>query len=151
MSTSTMAPVSLTWSVWAKAGESLPAPILDDAPSVKGRSGIGQHQTEHHCRQTELLEPENSCEQPYRGAATPSMMVPRGVGLIASEQPRRDVRHADADEVGEVGGGDHPHRVAHDEKDDCRAGGKRRGRPRAIRRFYAQGQEAGQEPVIGEL
>jgi hypothetical protein len=103
-----------------QGGKTLPESILDDTPSVEGRPRRGQGQTEHDRRKAKLLEPENGRDQPNRGREHPEHNgAPRRtvgayrIGQVPPQQPCRYVRHADADEVGEVGGGDHPDRVTH--------------------------------------
>jgi hypothetical protein len=58
ISTNSMAPVSLRWSVRARMGEALAATILNDAPCVEEGSRIGEREPKEDGGKAELLEPE---------------------------------------------------------------------------------------------
>ena len=138
--------------------QALPMPVLHHAPRVEGGAGVGEGEAEQHRRQAELLEAEDRRQQPHTGgeqaehdgAARRAIRALR-IGQVAAQQPGGDVRHADADEVGEVRRRDHPYGVAHDEEDDCRTGGEQGRRPRAVGALEAQGKKARQQSVVGEL
>ncbi len=139
-------------------GKAFADAVLNDAPGIEGGARISESEAEHDGRKAELLEAENGRDQPNRGddhaerdGAARRAVRSRRVRHVAPEQPRGDVRHADADEVGEIGSGDHPHGIAGNQEYDGRASGQRSRCPRAVRRLVTKRQKSGEEAVVGKL
>jgi hypothetical protein len=127
------------------------------APRVEQRAGVGECEAGEYGRQAELLEAEEGGKAARAGGdqaegdpALRRAVRPPHVGLVAAQQPHRDARHADRDQVAEVGGGDHPDRVAAQQEDDRHPGGEDRRHPGHVV-ARALGEHARQQPVLGEL
>jgi hypothetical protein len=120
-------------------GKSIGNTVLHDAPGIKRRARVSEGKAEHDGGKPELLEAENGRDQPGRGGkhAMHDGTARRAIGSygfrhVAPEQPRGDVRHADADEIGEIGGGDNPHWIAGNQEHDGRSRGQCGRSPWAI-------------------
>ncbi len=143
-------PGELDMEAAAKPPHPKPPAILQLPPCIKSGAGIGHEQAEDHRRQAELLETEkrtaapdhSSCEaKPDRAARRAE--GPRRVGRIAAQKKDRDARQADADEIGEIGGGDDPDRIADQAKRESRNRPSAESRPRAHRSADARRESAG--------
>ena len=72
------------------------------------------------------------------------------VGLVAAQEPYRHARQRDADQVGEVRGGDHPDRVAGEQEDDGQYG-RQHDRHVGCVVTIASADQARQQAVVGQL
>ena len=133
------------------------AAVRDAPPDVEHRAGVGQPEREQHRRQAELLEAQAGGDEPDDAGADPEhdrparrAVGPLAVGLVAAQEQHGDRGQADADEIGEVRGRDHPRRDAEPERGDGQARGQQGRDPRHVA-AGAVGPGARQQPVLGEL
>ena len=133
------------------------APVVETAPGVEHGARIREAQAGQDGGQAELLEAQEGRHQPHardtrtqadRPARRP--VGPGAVGLVAAQQQHGDARHADADQVAEVRGGDDPHGIAGEQEGDRGRGGEHGRHPRHVA-AGAAAEHARQEPVVGQL
>jgi hypothetical protein len=104
------------------------AAVGDQPPGIEDGAGVGEAERQQDGREAELLEAEAGGEQPDGAGADPEhdrparrAVGPSAIGLVATKQQDRDGGKADADQVREVGGGDHPGRDPEQQRADGEA------------------------------
>ena len=137
--------------------EASSAAVLPGPPGVGQRPRVSQRQAEQDVLQAELLEPQQRRHRPATGRDQPeadgaARCPPRAghVRGVSAQQPHRDARHADRDQVGEVGRGDHGRRVAGDQQCQRHRGGQQSRDPGTVE-AVAPRPGPGQEAVLGQL
>ncbi len=133
------------------------AVIFELAPRIERAAGKREQQTQEHGRQTELLEAENRRDDPQDRGAEPEFdrAARRPVRTfqmrrIPPQEPHRDAREPDRDEVREISRGDEPDRIADEKEPDRSRSGKERCDPRDVA-LRMQSEYAWNDAVIGEL
>ena len=138
-------------------GRSGATPVGERTPGVEHRTRIGQRQAEQHGREPELLEAQERRRQPRPCGNQPEGNRParrspgtRLIGGVPAQQPHRDARQPDAEQVGEVRGREHPDRVPGEQEDQGCAGGHAGRDPRDVEPVAAL-HRTRQQAVLGEL
>ena len=132
-------------------------PVLELSPGIENHARVGETEAEDDGAQAELFEAEHRRDRPARcrdqserDRAPGRAIQAFSLRSIAAQQPNRDARQTNRDQVREVRRGDQPDRVADQEKADRRSGRDQRGSPRHVV-FGTEREKAREDPVVGKL
>ena len=108
-----------------ESGQPFSAAVGNFAPRIKRRARVGEAKADNHGGNAKLLETENRRYEPdqrrkqaHPDHAPASAKWALCMRRVPAQQPHGNAGHAYADQIGEVGSGNQPHRIANPQDQD---------------------------------